>query len=85
VIISRTPLRVSFAGGGSDLHAFYRHEPGAVFTTAIDKYIYITVNKKFDHKIRASYSVTYVPPPGLSRAVGAYCIRPCPSHRRPSS
>src|SRR5437868_15128789 len=60
VIISRTPLRISFAGGGSDLHAFYRHEPGAVFTTAIDKYIYITVNKKFDHKIRASYSVTEI-------------------------
>jgi D-glycero-alpha-D-manno-heptose-7-phosphate kinase len=60
VIISRTPLRLSFAGGGSDLHAFYRHEPGAVFTTAIDKYIYITVNKKFDHKIRASYSVTEI-------------------------
>ena len=60
MIISRTPLRISFAGGGSDLHAFYRHEPGAVFTTAIDKYIYITVNKKFDHKIRASYSVTEI-------------------------
>ena len=60
MIISRTPLRVSFGGGGSDLQAFYRHEPGAVFTTAIDKYIYITVNKKFDHKVRASYSVTEI-------------------------
>jgi D-glycero-alpha-D-manno-heptose-7-phosphate kinase len=60
VIISRTPLRISFAGGGSDLPAFYRYEPGAVTSTAIDKYIYITVNKKFDHKIRASYSVTEI-------------------------
>lgn len=58
VIISRTPLRVSFAGGGSDFPAFYRRERGAVVTTAINKYIYITVNKKFDSRIRASYSVT---------------------------
>jgi D-glycero-alpha-D-manno-heptose-7-phosphate kinase len=60
VIISRTPLRISFAGGGSDLPAFYRSEPGAVLSTAIDKYIYITVNKKFDEHIRASYSVTEI-------------------------
>ena len=60
MIISRTPLRVSFVGGGSDLPAFYTQEPGAVVSTAIDKYIYINVNKKFDHKIRASYSVTEI-------------------------
>jgi D-glycero-alpha-D-manno-heptose-7-phosphate kinase len=58
MIISRTPLRISFAGGGSDLAAFYRSEPGAVTSTAINKYIYITVNRKFDNKIRASYSIT---------------------------
>ncbi len=60
MIIARTPLRVSLAGGGSDLEAFYRQEPGAVVSTAIDKYIYITVNKKFDDHIRASYSVTEI-------------------------
>ena len=60
MIISRTPLRISFVGGGSDLPAFYRHMPGAVVSTALDKYIYITVNKKFDNKIRASYSVTEI-------------------------
>lgn len=60
MIITRTPLRVSFAGGGSDLPAFYEQERGAVVSTAIDKYIYITVNPKFDHKIRASYSVTEI-------------------------
>lgn len=60
MIISRTPLRISFAGGGSDLPAFYEHEPGAVVSTAIDKYIYINVNQKFDKKIRASYSVTEI-------------------------
>ena len=60
MIISRTPLRISFVGGGSDLPAFYRQEPGAVVSTAIDKYIYITVNPKFDRKIRASYSRTEI-------------------------
>lgn len=60
MIITRTPLRISFAGGGSDLPAFYEQEQGAVVSTAIDKYIYITVNPKFDHKIRASYSITQI-------------------------
>jgi D-glycero-alpha-D-manno-heptose-7-phosphate kinase len=58
MIISRTPLRISFAGGGSDLPAYYRQEAGAVVSTTIDKYIYITVNPKFDQMIRASYSRT---------------------------
>jgi len=58
MIISRTPLRVSFVGGGSDMEDFYRHEPGAVVSTAIRQYIYITVNRKFDSQIRASYSIT---------------------------
>ena len=58
VIIARAPVRISFAGGGSDLPAFYLHEPGAVVTASINKYIYITVNKKFDDQIRVSYSVT---------------------------
>jgi D-glycero-alpha-D-manno-heptose-7-phosphate kinase len=54
MIISRTPLRISFAGGGTDLPAFYHDEPGMVVSTAINKYIYITVNPKFDRKVRAS-------------------------------
>ena len=58
MIISRTPLRMSFVGGGSDLPAFYRRFGGAVVSTAIDKYVYVTVNPKFDHRIRVSYSKT---------------------------
>lgn len=58
MIITQTPLRVSFAGGGSDLPAFYRRFGGAVVSTAIDKFVYINVNKKFDHGIRVSYSRT---------------------------
>jgi D-glycero-alpha-D-manno-heptose-7-phosphate kinase len=60
VIISRTPFRVSFAGGGTDLRAFYRHEPGAVISTTIDKYMYLTVNERFDHTVRVSYSKTEI-------------------------
>jgi len=56
MIISRTPLRMSFVGGGSDLPAFYRRHGGAVVSTAIDKYVYVNVNQKFDDGIRVAYS-----------------------------
>jgi D-glycero-alpha-D-manno-heptose-7-phosphate kinase len=58
MIVSKTPLRMSYVGGGSDLPSFYREEEGAVLSTSIDKYIYVAVNKKFDGKIRLSYSKT---------------------------
>lgn len=56
MIISRTPLRVSFVGGGSDIASYYRHSPGAVVSTAINKYIYIMVEKQFDGRIIVQYS-----------------------------
>ena len=58
MIISRTPMRISFAGGGSDLAVYYKRGFGSVISTAINKYIFITVNKKFDDLIRVSYSKT---------------------------
>ncbi len=59
MIISRTPLRISFAGGGTDLPSYYRaHEGGAVTSAAIDRYIHVLVNPKFDRSIRAAYSRT---------------------------
>jgi D-glycero-alpha-D-manno-heptose-7-phosphate kinase len=59
VIITRTPLRVSFAGGGTDLPAFYRtYGGGAVTSAAIDRYIHVLVNEKFDRSIRVAYSRT---------------------------
>jgi len=58
MIITRTPFRVSFAGGGSDLQAFWEHEPGAVLSTAIDKYMYLTVKRRFGGTFRVSYSRT---------------------------
>lgn len=58
MIISRTPLRMSFVGGGSDLPEYYKKKCGAVLSTSINKYIYVSVNKKFDNNIRLSYSTT---------------------------
>jgi len=49
---------MSFVGGGSDLPSYYREHGGAVLSTSIDKYVYVTVNKKFDNDIRLSYSIT---------------------------
>jgi D-glycero-alpha-D-manno-heptose-7-phosphate kinase len=58
MIISQTPYRVSFAGGGTDLPAFYRREGGAVLSTAIDQHIYVTIHRRFEPTIRVSYSRT---------------------------
>ncbi len=60
MIITKTPLRISFTGGGTDLPAFYKNGYGAVVSASIDKYIYITVNKRFDNSIRVSYSQTEI-------------------------
>lgn len=62
MIISKTPLRISFCGGGTDLPSFYKnHEYGAVLSTAINKYIYVIVKSHseiFDEHIRLNYSET---------------------------
>ena len=58
MIISRTPLRVSFCGGGTDIDGFSMSEPsgGRVVSSAINKYVYVTMNRRFDDRIRISYS-----------------------------
>ncbi len=58
MIITRTPFRISFAGGGSDLEACYARQPGAVLCTAIDKYMYLAVKEHFGSAYRVSYSKT---------------------------
>lgn len=59
MIISKTPFRISFAGGGTDLKAFYGKEYGCVTSTAINKYMYVAVHKYFDKKkILLKYSKT---------------------------
>ena len=60
MIISRTPFRVSFVGGGTDLPSFYSRQPGAVISMAVDRYVYITVNRRFDDTLRLSYSRTEI-------------------------
>lgn len=59
MIISRTPFRVSFFGGGTDYPAWFREHGGAVLATAIDKYCYITCRYLppfFKHRYRIAYS-----------------------------
>ncbi|MFQ6103407.1 MAG: GHMP kinase [Candidatus Glassbacteria bacterium] len=56
MVISRTPLRISFAGGGTDIKSFYELDGGAVVSSAIDKYIYVIVKERFDRKIYINYS-----------------------------
>jgi D-glycero-alpha-D-manno-heptose-7-phosphate kinase len=58
MIFVRAPLRISFAGGGSDLPVFLQKDDGAVVSTAINRYVYIAVNEKFSDDVRVSYSRT---------------------------
>jgi D-glycero-alpha-D-manno-heptose-7-phosphate kinase len=60
MIISRTPFRVSLVGGGSDLAQYYRVRPGGVVAMAIKRYMYVTVNKRFDSSVRVSYTRTEI-------------------------
>jgi D-glycero-alpha-D-manno-heptose-7-phosphate kinase len=56
VIITQTPLRISFLGGGTDFPDFYKKHGGCVLTTAIDKYVYVIVKERFDKQIYVSYT-----------------------------
>ncbi len=56
MIISQTPLRISFVGGGTDLKSFYHREAGMVISAAIDKYVYVIVKERFDDRIYINYT-----------------------------
>ena len=56
MIVVKTPLRISFVGGGSDLKAFYSYNSGQVVCTAIDKFVYAIVKERFDDLIYINYS-----------------------------
>lgn len=58
MIITQTPLRISFAGGGTDFKDFYKRDHGSVVSTAIDKYIYVIIKERFDDLIRVGYTQT---------------------------
>lgn len=62
MIVSRTPLRISLAGGGSDIPAYYHEHGGAVLSSAIDKYVFVAVRRRFDDQVRAGYTQTEIVP-----------------------
>lgn len=58
MIVTQTPLRISFFGGGTDLPGFYQREAGCVLSSAVDKFIYVIVKERFDDRIRVGYTRT---------------------------
>lgn len=56
--VVRTPLRISFAGGGSDLPEWFEEHEGAVVSATINKYVYVIANPRFESGVRVSYSET---------------------------
>lgn len=61
IVVTRTPLRISFFGGGTDISSFYKKYSGDIFSTTINKYIYVTVKehgKIFSQKYRLNYSIS---------------------------
>jgi len=80
LIVTRTPLRVSFAGGGTDLPGFYERDYGAVLSTTIDKYLYVTVKRHgelFDEGFRLNYSQTEQAQrlEGIKNNIARECLR----------
>ena len=73
MIVSRTPLRMSFVGGGSDLPSYYRQAGGAVLSTSVDKYMYITINKKFDNKYINIFNWSIKNPNYFWSSIWDYC------------
>lgn len=61
MIIIQTPLRISFLGGGTDFPSYFMEEGGTnILSSAIDKYIFVTIKKRFDAKIRVGYTRTEI-------------------------
>lgn len=58
MIVIQTPLRISFFGGGTDFPGYYLENGGCVLSSAIDKYIFVTIKKRFDKKLRVGYTRT---------------------------
>ncbi len=60
MIIIQTPLRISFFGGGTDFPSYYLEEGGCVLSSAIDKYIFVTIKQRFDDFLRVGYTRTEI-------------------------
>ncbi len=83
LVMTRTPLRISFAGGGTDLPEFYKAEKGAVLSTAIDKYVYVTV-KRHGALHNEAYRLNYAETEhtnsldGIKNEIARECLRLVP-------
>lgn len=62
MIICRAPLRLPMGGGGTDLPSYYSKFGGSLVGAALDKYVYIAVNRRFERDLRVSYSITEIAP-----------------------
>jgi len=60
LIISKTPLRLTLGGGGTDLPSYFSRYGGFVVTSALDKYLYLVIKRRFEEEVRLSYSVTEI-------------------------
>ena len=60
MIVTRTPLRVSLGGGGTDLPTYYGRYGGFILSAAINRYVYIMVNRRFEDSVRVSYAKTEI-------------------------
>ncbi|MDP2948064.1 MAG: hypothetical protein Q8P22_00810 [Chloroflexota bacterium] len=60
MIVTRTPLRISLGGGGTDIPSYYSRHKGFLVSAAINKYVYIFVNRRFEDSVRISYSKTEI-------------------------
>jgi D-glycero-alpha-D-manno-heptose-7-phosphate kinase len=58
MLIVQTPLRISFFGGGTDFRSYFMQEGGCVLSTTIDKYIFVTIKRRFDQMLRVGYTKT---------------------------
>ena len=60
MIVSKTPFRITLGGGGTDLPSYYENHKGFLISTAINRYVYVAVNSRFEGNIRFSYSKTEI-------------------------
>jgi D-glycero-alpha-D-manno-heptose-7-phosphate kinase len=84
MIVTQTPLRISFLGGGTDFPDFFLREEGWVLTTAIDKYIFVTIKERYDDRIRVGYTKTELVESidELSHDLVRECLRKTGIHKR---
>jgi len=60
MIVTRTPFRVPLGGGGTDLPSYYSRYGGFIVSAAINRYVYIMLNRRFEDSVRVSYSQTEI-------------------------